>query len=36
MRLYASEMLVQTGPTDLRLKTAIGLHVSQSTVPKKS
>lgn len=36
MRLYASEMLVQTGPTDLRLKTAIGLNVSQSTVPKQS
>lgn len=36
MRLYASEMLVQTGPTDLRLKSAMGLHVSQSTVLKQS
>ena len=36
MRLYASETLVQTGFTDLRLKSAKGLHVSQSTVLKHS
>jgi len=36
MRLYTSELLVQTGSTDLRLKSAMGLHVSQSTVLKHS
>ena len=35
MKLYASELLVQTGSTDLRLKSAVGLHVSQSTVLKR-
>ena len=34
MKLYASELLVQTGSTDLRLKSAVGLHVSQSAVLK--